>query len=394
MYVHASPSNLSLREGSCSGTSTPDLTRRTPGRHSIDGSKSSTWDVAAAPDLFFHPKKSRRTSAKVTVPLKPLLKGRSRDDRSSLSIDLSRSSLEYEGLGIFTNPERDARFSDRVVSAPHHRSISDASTAYTTTSTTSTYHRPGGQYYVHPKRQTPRPFAPSVTHSLSNSVEESYLEGSNSHDLEDSTIAASPDANSLSFTRSGDTTVRFSEELSRSDFKLFSSESSTATAGRRSITDLDSLRRRRRSSRQTVVDAASHAATVNAARRAFEEKEAAKALKLEKQRHKSQDRENRRRRSRQHSADISEDAVSPTTTRATPTPEPIVSWPQEIPNTPPSSGTREHHHNRNNHNDEEEEEEVTAVKKPHSANPANNAWIRFLTWLRTRLFKLKRRMCS
>ncbi|KAL1990357.1 hypothetical protein VTN49DRAFT_6196 [Thermomyces lanuginosus] len=394
MYVHASPSNLSLREGSCSGTSTPDLTRRAPGRHSIDGSKSSTWDVAAAPDLFLHPKKSRRTSAKVSVPIKPLLKGRSRDDRSSLSIDLSRSSLEYEGLGIFTNPERDTRFCDRVVSGPHHRSISDASTAYTTsTSTTSTYHRPGGQYYVHPKRQTPRPFAPSVTHSLSNSVEESYLEGTNSQDLEDSTIAASPDANSLSFTRSGDTTVRFSEELSRSDFKLFTSESSTVTSGRRSITDLDSLRLRRKSNRPTVVDAASHAATVNAARRAFEEKEAAKALKLEKQRRKSQDRENRRRRSRQHSADNSADAISPSTTRATPTPEPIVSWPQEIPNTPPSSGTREQHHNDHN-NFEEEEEEYTPVKKPHSANPANNAWIRFLTWLRTRLFKLKRRMCS
>ena len=121
----------------------------------------------------YAPPASPATSTKSKVKIKPLLRKLSPNEKTSL--DLSRTAAENEGLGIYTasgNGGRNRDGSD-VGYYPsggrrgyHTRTMSGASQV--STATNSSNHRPGAQY-VHPMRQTPRPYTPPLSHSYQNS---------------------------------------------------------------------------------------------------------------------------------------------------------------------------------------------------------------------------------
>lgn len=110
------------------------------------------------------------------VKIKPLLKRIATQEKASL--DLSRSAAENEGLGIYTSSSssgvrrRGSDVGHGASSRYHARTISGTSQVSTTT--TSSTHRHGA-HYVHPMRQTPRPFTPPHTHSYQNSLANSEI---------------------------------------------------------------------------------------------------------------------------------------------------------------------------------------------------------------------------
>jgi len=122
---------------------------------------------------------SPSTSTKSKVKIKPLLRKLNPNEKTSL--DLSRTAAENEGLGIYTASGGGGRNRDGsdVGYNPsgarrgyHTRTMSGTSQVSTTT--TSSNHRPGAQY-VHPMRQTPRPYTPPLSHSYQNSQSSSEL---------------------------------------------------------------------------------------------------------------------------------------------------------------------------------------------------------------------------
>ncbi|CAI7639023.1 unnamed protein product [Penicillium glandicola] len=282
-------------------------------------------------------------SIKPKVHIKPILRKISRDDAPSTSIDLSRSSTDQEGLGIYMNFERER---------PRSGSITGSSAG-----------KPGSQY-VHPMRQTPRAYTPP----LGQSYEES------SHDSEE--LDESPDSEpaSLQETRtssSGPTLPRLSLQIQDDSFTRLPGISQTnvtsrpsfgysretdGTASPMSRTSLDFVFRSRT---RTSTDPISRAATVQAARQAFEDKEAAKNRRLEKQQIKAEERGSRRRLKRH----MSEDHESPVQSR------------EEISEKPRGSTAHE-------------SEERSASWKSQS----KSTWVLFMTWLRTRVFKLRRKI--
>ncbi|CAO1605724.1 hypothetical protein XANCAGTX0491_009229 [Xanthoria calcicola] len=111
------------------------------------------------------------TTSKTKVKIKPLLRKLSSPGQNT--IDLSKSAAEHEGLGIYTSSEiGDSRnlssemgYSGRGY---HHRTTSGAS--HISTTTTSSHHKHSAQY-MHPMRQTPRPYTPPLASSFANSLE-------------------------------------------------------------------------------------------------------------------------------------------------------------------------------------------------------------------------------
>jgi hypothetical protein len=99
---------------------------------------------------------------------------------------------------------------------------------------------------------------------------------------------------------------------------------------------------------------------VQAARQAFEDKELAKSQRLEKQQIKAEERGSRRRLKR-HTSDGPE--------------SPVVQSSEDISEKPRRSTVHE-------------SEEPSASWKSQS----KSTWVLFMTWLRTRIFKLKRKI--
>ena len=120
------------------------------------------YEIRSPPSAYsdYHPVSSPKAGIRTKVKIRPLLLRKlSSNDESA--IDLSRSAAENEGLSIYNPIEvgGEGRTSgDAVVTRRgyHHRSNSQIST-----NTTSSTHRYGTQY-IHPMRQTPRPYTPPV----------------------------------------------------------------------------------------------------------------------------------------------------------------------------------------------------------------------------------------
>ncbi|KAJ5782184.1 hypothetical protein N7457_003958 [Penicillium paradoxum] len=305
-------------------------------------------------------------SIKSKVHIKPILRKISRDDAPA-SIDLSRSSTEQEGLGICMNFDRDRQRSEsltggsfkRTPSGLHNRSTSG--TSQFSNGSGSSASKPGSQY-VHPMRQTPRAYTPPLG--------QSYQDSSNSEELDES-----PESEPVSIhetrTVSGPALPRLSLQIQDDSFTRLPGVSQTNVTSRPSFqysretdgttspmsrTSLDFVFRSRT---RTSTDPISRAATVQAARQAFEDKEAAKIRRLEKQQIKAEERGSRRLLKR----NTSEDHESPLQSR-----EAIFEKP------------------RRSTVDESEEQSVSWKSQSKST------WVLFMTWLRTRVFKLRRKI--
>ncbi|KAJ5121176.1 uncharacterized protein N7515_009137 [Penicillium bovifimosum] len=304
-------------------------------------------------------------SIKPKVHIKPILRKLSRDDAPSTSIDLSRSSTEQDGLGIYMNFERDRQRSGSLTGGTFKRTPSglhNRSTSGTSHGSGSSVSKPGSQY-VHPMRQTPRAYTPPLGQSYQES----------SHDSEELDESPESEPTSIRETRaaSGSALPRLSLQIQDDSFTRLSGVSQTnvtsrpsfgysretdGTASPMSRTSLDFVFRTRT---RTSTDPISRAATVQAARQAFEEKEAAKIRRLEKQQIKAEERGSRRRLKRNMPQ---EDHESPLQSR------------EEISEKPRSTA----HGN----------EKPSVSWKSQS----KSTWVLFMTWLRTRVFKLRRKI--
>ncbi len=368
-------------------------------------------DSAASPtlsgDIFAPPSPS--TASKTRTKIKPLLRKLSPLEKNSL--DLSRSTAEHEGLGIHTSSDLgiasrspgNAAFSAAGRRAYHNRTTSGAS-EYSNT-TTSSYQRSGA--YVHPMRQTPRPYTPPLTHSYQNSVVDSEYSGEGApftleeeHNLRQivrdasyraatvttpqpslpplriytgpsTFLAGSPQSN-LAGTPASSLRPR-ADTMSQADTMSPISQSSIEVAFR--------LRSR------ADTDPASRAASIQAARQAFSEKEAAKAKKAEKEELRAIEREARRREKREEGQRRKAESKDRSRLK------------NGIPNekqpgiqstlysdVPPASNLANAAMGR--------QATVRRSETNPSVKSAKSRWVQFLTWLRTKFFKLGQKMSS
>ncbi|KAJ5806942.1 hypothetical protein N7474_010534 [Penicillium riverlandense] len=322
-------------------------------------------------------------SAKTKVHIKPILRRMSRDDAPSASIDLSRSSTEQDGLGIYWNLDRDRRRSEsltgstyrRTASGLHHRSTSG--TSQFSTGTGSSISKPGSQY-VHPMRQMPSAFTPPLGQSYQASAHESDLEDG-SPETESSALPGSETQRTPMYASSSGPPPRLSLHLQDDSFTRLPGISQTNIASRPSFgysrdngSTLDtaspisrtSLDFGFRSRTRTSTDPISRAAAIQAARQAFEEKEAAKTRRFEKQQIKAEERQTRRREKRHLSPNRDSLAVHSGQEMS-----------EKATQLPLASPPKSH------------ERQPSASWKSQS----KSTWMLFVTWLRTRVFKLRRK---
>ena len=330
-------------------------------------------------------RKAKSTRSKVHV--KPLLKRLSRDASRPNSLDLSRSSLEYEGIGIFTNFDREAQQqSERhgnnlgrtTMSGLPHRSISGAS-QFSTGGFSGVTNRIS-------QRSCPPPQAPSAYASLGQSYQAS------SADSDDSGDGGRPsvDGQTATFPRS-DRFRRVQRRLSLqthgNSFTGSPGISPANVTGRHSFgysrdnngNSLDSPSQNSRSSLDFVfrpkqrasTDPVSRAATVKAAREAFEEKEAAKTRKFERQQMKAEEKQMRRIEKQQvHGTPIGNQNKGRTFDDAAPENDVPEKLSSSEPNVPPHP----------------------QPESPSWRSQSKNSWMLFVTWLQTRVFKLRRKL--
>ncbi|QRD94142.1 hypothetical protein F9C07_2205090 [Aspergillus flavus] len=296
----------------------------------------------------------------------PLLQKTSQKDPPTTALSLSHSSLEHGGLGIIATCKR-GRQSDPVVTdlasrknipGIHHRSTSG--TSQFSSASSSSVNKPGSQN-IHLMRQATRSYTPPPSQSHQASLFESDASGNRD----------SGEGDPLGWSGS-DTLPGISQTnvAGRSSFGYSRDNGSTLdTASPISRSSLDFVFRSRT---KASTDPISRAATVQAARQAFEEKEAAKKRKFEEQQMKAEEKQIRRREKHHWRASLRDEE----------TPSPA--WekvPQDAPNLPCGSNP------------------ISSTPQP-SSNPGSwksqpkNTWVLFLTWLRTRIFKLRRRITN
>ncbi|KAJ5698243.1 hypothetical protein N7462_000248 [Penicillium macrosclerotiorum] len=333
--------------------------------------------------LDYRSQKGRPVKPKAHI--KPMLRKMSREDAPSASIDLSRSSTEQEGLGIYLNMDRDRRRSEsltgmtyrRTASGLHHRSTSG--TSQFSTATGSSGGKPGSQY-VHPMRPTPRAYTPPLSQSYQTSSNDS--DGLEDDELETRTKILHASETHRSVRASSGPVPRLSLQIEDDSFTRLSGISQSSVTGRPSFgysrdngstldaaspTSRASLDFVFRSRTRTSTDPVSRAATIQAARQAFEEKEAAKTRRFEKQQIKAEERQTRRRVKR----NMSESRESP----ATHSSDEISEKPENFKASQPADPKGHEQH-------------PSASWKSQS----KSTWVLFMTWLRTRVFKFRRKL--
>ncbi|KAL8801867.1 MAG: hypothetical protein Q9223_006826 [Gallowayella weberi] len=160
---------LHRRRRSASETTTPITPTFTSSFIPPHSNSDTTAPPSFPPGSYSMPPPA--TTSKTKVKIRPLLRKLSSHDQNT--IDLSRSAAENEGLGIYTSSEvGDSRKASSEVAYAgrgyHNRTTSTAS--HISTTTTSSQHKHYAQY-VHPMRQTPRPYTPPLATSFANSLE-------------------------------------------------------------------------------------------------------------------------------------------------------------------------------------------------------------------------------
>ena len=310
---------LHKRGNSVSGTESPASQVSDPNITTNYDVQGLSTPLSAPPDPYSL--KSSKSTSRNKVKIKPLLRKLSAND--SNIVDLSRSTAEHEGLGIYTSEYSGPRPSvDYPTGGPgyHQRTISANSERSITTLGNQRY----GANYVHPMRQTPRPYTPPVANSYKNSLDSEVSaavpavassEGSRfDSPLRKPSPTPTPYAplpsskrmppplhirthSSSRITNSSQTNLPGTPSSLRLQSDSISAADAMSPTARSS---LDSAFRKR-SRANTANDPAAQAATVQALRQKFNEKEAAKDLRYQQAEAKAQEKETRRREKRDES---------------------------------------------------------------------------------------------
>ncbi|KLJ08084.1 hypothetical protein EMPG_16473 [Blastomyces silverae] len=339
-------------------------------------SSKQTWIHDNSTTMPFRgPRNDRSIKQKGTI--RSHLKRSNQND--STSIDLDRSALENEGLGIYTNLDRDRRYADIAASRRTGRTSHNRSTSGTSqfsAATSSTTHKPGSQY-VHPMRLTPRPYTPPISQSYQNSVlesEHSTDAGQFSTDLDDTTSV------SRDFAPKSETQPY---QIHTTSFANISAPV-LANHARGSYETPSPLSRNSleftfRSRTRTNTDPAARVAAVEAARQAFEDKEAAKQRKLEKQSMKAQDRDLRRQEKKEQQLNSLSTAVS------------LRRRSNDKRNSCEGRGSGRKSMNEKRDN-ATSDYDYTHGNRSRTFESPKSAWVLFITWLRTKLLKMGRKL--
>ncbi len=314
----SSHGRLHKRENSISGTDSPASQISDP---NITANYNSQG-ISTPPSAVTDPLKSSKSTSRSKVKIKPLLRKLSAHD--STTVDLSRSTAEHEGLGIYTSSEYSgARPSADYPTSGlgrHQRTTSANSDRSTITLGNQRY----GTNYVHPMRQTPRPYTPPIANSYKNSLDSevsaavpAITSSERSHfdsPLRKPSPTPTPYAplpssrrippplhirthSSSRITNSSQTNLPGTP----SSLRLQSDHISTADAMSPDARSSLESAFRKRSRANTTNDPAAQAATVQALRQKFNEKEAAKDLRYQQAEAKAMEKEARRKERRDES---------------------------------------------------------------------------------------------
>lgn len=361
----------------------------------------------AIPEFYATPSGAGRDKSRAKVHIIP----HRRSERQTTSLDLSISAGENEGLGVYTNYDRDRRNTDSFAAVAsrtaHQRSSSGASQFSATT--VPGPNGPGTQY-VYPMRHARRSYTPALSRSNQTStVESEASDGRNSAAFDRSAIPGGHEPFNYRSSSLGSRSHADSPYLMPSQ----TNDAGGASSSRSRTIDSSNIHEpvspvsrssldfafRTKSRTSTGGDPVDRAAAIKAARQAFEDREAEKARKLEKAQDKELKRKERKKQERLQEQTVKQQQPPPQ--------GPQQHDPDMFRRTQLSDFTfRNHreHHNENSsrpegsarrssdprghtaHGSGEKEHDGPKLKNPKSS------WLLFLTWLRTRMFKMRRKI--
>ncbi|KAI9884314.1 MAG: hypothetical protein M1823_003900 [Watsoniomyces obsoletus] len=383
----------------------------------VRGLSTTSWSGASpAPAIPSTPPPPISTRTKTKI--KPLFRKRAPEINT---LDLGRSATEDDGLAVYSTSVRAGTRSimDPATGLPgrksfsHHRSTSG--TSQFSTATTGSASRP----YAHPMRQTPRPFTPPIAHSFSNSFlgSEQSASATDLGVLEDDPSRRGPGdvatwgvpAHVLPHVTSPpslrlDTNPSLTQLALESQSILGGTPSSMppragamSPAGTVSPISRSSSDFHFRPRHFDAVDPASRAASIRAAREAFEEREAAKAERAERQERRQLQKRLKREEELRAKGERRErkqfnNAGGPSRTGSSGMEEKHQGLAAAA-----AAGARPSHsagagqdENRTKRRADLSPPSVDA--DPPSTSTLRKRWLLFITWLRTRFYKLGRKM--
>lgn len=358
------------------------------------------------------------------LKIKPYLRKLSSKDANSL--DLSRPAAENESLanlgianeysGVYSRSISDVTFTP--VNGRHRHTRSTSNTSQFSTSS-------GGLTRPTPMpaiRQTPQPTAylPPASKSSPSSIlgienegddimsDEEFRLRQNAYEpgRRSGSISSVPGVSLRIHTNSS--TTRLANNYSQSTISLTSPvaqarsrgdtlKSIDTTTSPSSRTSFDQGLRFIRGGRDSPIDAASRAASIRAARAKFEEEEAAKERRYEKEAHKQAEREYRK----QAKKDDHERRKSEATDRAEYKRSRSISDTHNEKAPRPSVGGRQysdhreaHIHSLPKHVNTVDLEKADFTPEVTTKRAAKGRWLSFVTWFKTRLLRMSRKVST
>jgi hypothetical protein len=378
-----------------------------------------TFNRSATPKTTYEEPWTQEPQRPMAAPSHPLkIKPYLRKLSSNNGLDLSRPAADQEGLaglGISEYSDYSKSISDVTFTPVNGRHRHARSTSNTSQFSTSSGGLPRPTP-LPPIRQTPQPYVPPVSKSTPPSVrgseegddimtDDEFRRRQSAYDpsRRSGSLSSAPGTSLRIHTNNSST--RLAGSYSQSSISLTSPvgharargdtlKSIDTTTSPSSRTSFDHASRFVRGGRDSPVDAASRAASIRAARQKFEEDERAKELKYEKEATRQAEREYRKQQKREelqtrksetqdsseHNRSRSEsDALNEKASR-------------------PSVGGRQYSDHRQAHSHSLPQYVATVdVEKQSSAAPqvtksraAKGKWLRFITWLKTRLLRMRK----
>lgn len=361
-------------------------------------------------DYFFSmaaPSKSS-TTAKTKTKIKPILKKLTTQEPNA--VDLARSVTDHDGLALYTSDGKSGSRSAANISLTsagrrdfsHNRSTSVTSQFSTTTAGSA------NRQYVHPMRQTPRPFTPPIAQSYANSLLGSEVSGEaaeGGHYDEDRLRQIARTGSPLvglnnssshlppsrihvdTSTSARGLAIESETNLAGTPSSFLPRAGAMSPAGTVSPTSRSSLDMPFKLRRKTSSDPASRAASIQAARQAFSEREAAKAEKAEREELRRHQRKEKRDNSRRRKSDSKEAGSS--------------SRPSGLNEKGETLKGSAYSHMPSRHGTGDTGRRTGGGPRPGRHNTATSTsstvkstWVGFMVWLKTRILNLGRRMRS
>jgi hypothetical protein len=356
------------------------------------------------------------------LKIKPYLRKLSSKDNSSSGLDLSRPAAENEGLaglgiaeyGGYSRSISDVTFTP--VNGRHRHTRSTSNTSQFSTSSGGLQRptplpaiRQTPQSYVSPMSLPNPPSILGTSHEADDIMsDEEFRMRQNAYDpgRRSGSLSSAPGTSLRIHTNNSST--RLAASYSQSTVSLTSPvlpsrsrgdtlKSIETTTSPSSRTSFDHATRFIRGGRDSPVDAASRAASIRAAREKFEADERAKEAKYEREAHKLAEREFRKQQKKEEQQtrkSEAHDRIEYNRSRS-------VSDAQNEKAPRPSVGGRQYSDHRQAHSNSLPKyiASTTDVEKQSGAAPqvtksraVKGRWLRFVTWFKTRLLRMSRKV--